>query len=149
MATRSLTRNTDLFPSVFNDFFKPWNSWFDTNGGSVPGNVLTVPSVNIVENPIDFSISLAVPGMKKDDFKIDVDGNLLTISAETEERKQEKEGRFTRKEYNYSSFSRSFTLPEGVNKDKIDAAYADGVLKLTLPKTEEAKKSVSRHIAVK
>jgi len=148
MATRSLIKNGDLFPSVFNDFFKPWNNWFETNAGTF-ANVLTVPSLNIVENQNDFSISLAVPGMKKDDFKIDVEGTLLTISAETEERKQEKDGHFTRKEYNYSSFSRSFTLPEGVNKDKIDAAYTDGVLRLTLPKTEEAKKYVARHIAVK
>ena len=148
MATRSLVKTGELFPSVFDDFFKPWNSWFETNGGSL-SNVLTVPSVNIVENQGDFSISLAAPGMKKDDFKIDVEGTLLTISAETEEKKQEKEGRFTRKEYSYSSFSRSFTLPAGVNKDKIDAAYTDGVLKLTLPKTEEAKKSVARHLAVK
>ena len=149
MANKSLTRNTDLFPSVFNDFFKPWNSWFDTNGGGLFSNVLTIPSVNIVENAGDFTISLAAPGMKKDDFNIDVDGNLLTVSAETEEKKQEKGDRYTRKEYNYSSFSRSFTLPEGVHKDKIDAAYTDGVLRLVLPKTEEAKKSVARHIAVK
>jgi len=149
MATKSLTRNNDLFPSVFNDFFKPWNSWFDNNGGGLFANVLTVPSVNIVENPGDFTISLAAPGMKKDDFNIDVDGTLLTISAEAEEKKEEKSDRFTRREYNYSSFSRSFTLPEGVNKDKIDAAYTDGVLRLTLPKTEEAKKLVARHIAVK
>ena len=67
--------------------------------------------------------------MKKDDFKIDVDGNMLTISSEKEENKEEKEKKFTRKEYNYSSFSRRFTLPEEVNKEKIEAKYEDGVLK--------------------
>jgi HSP20 family protein len=71
-------------------------------------------------------VSLAAPGMKKEDFKIDVDGNMLTISSEKEETKEEKEKKFTRKEYNYSSFSRSFTLPDEVNKEKIDAKYEDG-----------------------
>ncbi|MGE5106324.1 MAG: Hsp20/alpha crystallin family protein [Sphingobacteriales bacterium] len=135
-------------PSVFNDFFKPWNEWFD-NGGFL-GRTLTIPAVNITENKDDFVVSLAVPGMKKDDFKIDMEGNMLTISCEKEEKKEEKEARYTRKEYNYSSFSRSFTLPEDVNKEKIEAKYEDGVLKLMLPKKEEAKKAaISKHIAVK
>ncbi len=75
---------------------------------------------------------------------------MLTISSEKEETKEDKEAQYTRKEYNYSSFSRSFTLPEEVNQDKIEAQYEDGVLKLTLPKKEEAKKAaLSKHIAVK
>jgi HSP20 family protein len=86
--------------------------------------------------------------MKKDDFKVDVEGNVLTISAEKEEKNEEKEEKFTRKEFSYTSFSRSFTLPEWVNKDKIDASYEDGLLRLVLPKTEEAKKLSSRHISV-
>ncbi len=95
-------------------------------------------------------MSFAVPGMKKNDFKIDVTGNLLTISSEKEENKEEKDENYSRQEYNYSSFSRSFTLPEEVNKEKIDATYVDGVLKLVLPKKEEAKKlTVNKHITVK
>ena len=95
-------------------------------------------------------VSLAAPGLKKSDFKIEVEGNMLTISSEKEESKEEKETRYTRKEYSYTSFSRSFTLPEEVNKEKIDAVYEDGVLKLTLPKMEEAKKAAAtKHIAVK
>ena len=93
---------------------------------------------------------MAVPGMKKNDFNIDVNGNLLTISSEKEESKDESNQQYTRKEYSYSSFTRSFTLPEDVNQEKIDAVYEDGVLKLTLPKKEEAKKlAASKHIAVK
>lgn len=112
--------------------------------------MLTVPAVNINETEDAFELALAVPGMKKDDLNIDVNGNLLTISAEKEERKTDKDNKMTREEYNYSSFSRTFTLPDEVKKDKIDAHYADGVLKLMLPKTEEAKKMVdSRHIAIK
>lgn len=151
MATKDLIRRGETIPSIFNDFFRPWGSLFDTNGGSMFNNLnpMNIPAVNIAEKKERFEINLAAPGMKKDDFNIDVDGNVLTISAETKEEKEEKDERYTRKEFSYSSFSRSFTLPEGVNKDKIDASYENGVLLLTLPKTEEAKKAASKHISVK
>jgi HSP20 family protein len=148
MSTRTLAKPV-LLPTVFDEFFKPWNELFD-NGSSFFGRVMTVPAVNILENKNDYIVSLAVPGMKKQDFKIDVEGNLLSISCEKEVSNEEKEEQFTRKEYNYSSFSRSFTLPEGVNKEKIEAKYEDGVLKMVLPKKEEAKLlAASKHIAVK
>lgn len=111
---------------------------------------MSVPAVNIIENKNDYNVSLAVPGMKKDDFNIDVEGNMLTISSESEENKEEKDEKYTRKEYNYSSFSQSFTLPEEVNSEKIEATYEDAVLKLMLPKNEEVKKrAAGKHIAVK
>jgi HSP20 family protein len=147
MATRDVMRRETL-PSVFNDFFKPWDRWFDTNGGSMP-NMMTVPAVNIVEKQDHYEISLAAPGMKKDDFNIDVEGNLLTISAEKQERREEKDERHTRQEFNYTSFSRAFTMPDGVVRDKIDASYENGLLRLMLPKTDEAKKTASKHITVK
>ena len=134
-------------PSVFNDFFKPWNEWFD-NGG-IYGRIMNIPAVNITEQKDDFRVELAVPGMKKDDFQVDMDGNLLTISCETKETKEEKEAKYTRKEYNYSSFSRSFTLPEEVNRDKVEARYENGILKLVLPKKEEAKRQAARMIPIK
>ncbi len=87
--------------------------------------------------------------MKKEDFNIDVEGNILTISSEKEETKEEEENKFTRNEYSYSSFSRSFTLPEEINKEKIEASYRDGVLKILLPRKEEAKKPAAKQIAVK
>jgi HSP20 family protein len=151
MSTKTLMKRGEYFPSALNDFFRPWESVFDTNGGSLLStlNPINIPAVNIVENKNNYEISMAAPGMKKDDFRIDVEGNNLSISAETEEKKEEKEEKFTRKEYNYNSFSRSFTLPDWVNKDKIDASYENGLLRLVLPKTEEAKKIASRHIAVK
>jgi len=150
MPTRTLTRSTGLLPSVFEDFFRPWNDLFETTNSGLFGRVLTMPAVNITENKDDFKVSLAAPGMKKSDFNIDVQGNILTISAELEEKKEEKEENYTRKEYNFSSFSRSFTLPDEVNKEKIEAAYVDGVLNLSLPKKEEAKKAaISKHVAVK
>jgi HSP20 family protein len=149
MSTKTIARRGDIFPSLFNDFFKPWNEWSGSSNGDAWGNVLSVPAVNIVENKDDFKVSLAVPGMKKEDFNIHLEGNMLTISAEGKEEKEESDKRYTRKEYNYSSFSRSFTLPDGVKQEKIDAKYEDGLLKLSLPKTEEVKKIAAKHIAVK
>lgn len=147
MGTQSLAKSGTRMPSVFNDFFKPWNDWFD--GGSW-NRELSMPAVNIVEQKDDYQVSLAVPGMKKEDFAIEMEGNMLTISSEKEETKDENDKRYNRREYNYSSFSRSFTLPEDVMQDKIDAKYEDGVLKLTLPKKEESKKAVvNKQITVK
>ncbi|OQP48938.1 Hsp20/alpha crystallin family protein [Niastella populi] len=144
MSTRELTKRSESFPAFFDDFFKPWNEWMGM------GRALTTPAVNITENKNHFEISVAAPGLKKNDFNIDVDDNMLTISSEKEEKKEEKDERCTRKEYNYSSFTRSFTLPEDVIKDKIEAVYEDGVLRITLPKTEQAKKAtLSKHITVK
>lgn len=147
MGTQSLAKSGTRMPSVFNDFFKPWNDWFD--GGSW-NRELSIPAVNIVEQKDDYQVSLAVPGMKKEDFAIEMEGNMLTISSEKEETKDENDKRYNRREYNYSSFSRSFTLPEDVMQDKIDAKYEDGVLRLTLPKKEESKKAVvNKQITVK
>lgn len=148
MATQALSKATERFPSVFEDFFKPWNEWFD-NESNLWNRMLTVPAVNITETKDDYKVSLAIPGMKKDDFKVAIEGNMLTISSEKEENKEEKEKTYTRKEYNYSSFSRSFTLPNEVSKEKIEATYVDGVLTLVLPRKEEAKKAMTTSIKVK
>ena len=148
MVTRTLARPTGrLLPSVFEDFFRPMDELFDRGPWS---RVMNMPAVNIIENTDEYKLSFAVPGMKKNDFKIDIDGNMLTISAEVEERKEEKKEEFTREEYNFSSFSRTFTLPDEVNKEKVEAIYVDGVLKLSLPKKEEAKKAlITKHVPVK
>jgi len=147
MNKHALTTTTERFPALFDDFFKPWNEWFDNDNRFWA--TVRIPSVNITENKDEYNVSLAVPGMKKEDFKIDVNGNMLTISCEKDETKEEKDKRYTRKEYSYSSFSRTFTLPEEVNREKIDARYEDGLLKLSLPRKEEAKKFAAKQIAVK
>ncbi|MGZ8543683.1 MAG: Hsp20/alpha crystallin family protein [Flavisolibacter sp.] len=147
MSTRALTRPV-LSPSLFDDFFKPWNEWFENSG--FPAKLLTVPAVNVTEDASQYRVSLAVPGLNKDDFHIDVEGNMLTIESEKEETGEEKEGKYTRKEYSYSSFSRSFNLPEDVKLDSIDAHYKDGVLTITLPRMETTKKiTASKQIVVK
>ncbi len=147
MGTQVLARKAETIPSVFDEFFKPWNEWFDN--GNLWNRTMNVPAVNITEDKDNYLVSLAAPGLKKDDFVIDVDGNMLTISSQKEERIEEKDKRFTRKEYSYSSFSRSFTLPDEINKEKIEAKYEDGVLKIALPRAEAAKKPSAKHIAVK
>ena len=148
MNTRTLTKRTESTPSLFGDFFN--KSLLDLFDGDFPSRILNVPAVNIVERKEDYLVSMAAPGLKKEDFKIDVEGNMLAIRSGKEEENEQKDGRYTRREYSYSSFERSFTLPDEVSKDKIDAHYQDGVLKLVLPKKEEAKKmAVSRQITVK
>lgn len=145
MSTKSLIPGTRFFPSVFDDFFKPWNDWMDGDEKSL----FSVPSVNVVEKENQFELSLAAPGLKKEDFKIQVDGQMLTISAEKEEEKEEKDEKYTRKEFNYSSFSRSFSLPQGAEVQKIEASYTDGLLKVLIPKSEAVKKMAARHVEVK
>jgi HSP20 family protein len=146
MQTKALVRpNGNRLPAAFDDFFKPWNEWFDESG--LLSRPFNVPAVNITELDNEFRVSLAVPGMKKDDFKIDLDGSMLTISSEKEENKKEEKKKYTRKEYSYTSFSRSFTLPDDVSQDKIDARYEDGVLQIVLPR-KESKKHITRKINV-
>ena len=148
MSTKELTKRSESFPAFFDDFFKPWNEWFD-NGGSL-GKTMTMPAVNVREDKDSYTVSLAAPGLKKEDFNVDVEGNMLTISSEKEEKKEEGDEKFTRKEYSYSAFSRSFNLPEDVKQDAIDARYENGVLNIRLPRKEEAKKlAASKKVAVK
>ena len=148
MAMNELMKPSTTFPSLFDDFFKPWNELFDNS--RFWGRAATVPAVNIIDNKNEYKVTLAAPGLKREDFKIDVENNMLTISAEKEEKKEEKDERYARREYNYTSFSRSFTLPENIKQDAIEAKYEDGVLKLMLPKKEDVKKaSLSKHINVK
>jgi len=142
-----LAKLSETMPSFFDDYFKPWNEWFD--GGGLSGRTMKIPAVNITEQKNEYLVSLAAPGLKKEDFKIGVEGNMLTISSKKEENKEEKDKKFTRKEYSYSSFSRSFTLPEEVNQEKIEANYQDGVLKISLPRKENVKNPAAKQIAVK
>lgn len=100
--------------------------------------VSRVPAVNISESEKSFKIEMAAPGLDKSDFKINVDKNLITISAEKKEEQLSEEKLYSKKEFNYSSFSRSFTLPETVDYSNIEAAYEGGILILTVGKKEDA-----------
>ncbi|MDI9257379.1 MULTISPECIES: Hsp20/alpha crystallin family protein [Flavobacterium] len=127
-------RNYSNFPSIIDEFLKP--DWF----GGMQNIGTNVPAVNIKETDVDFSLELAVPGKSKEDFSIEIDHNVLTISSETKTENEQKDekGRYTRREFSYASFRRAFTLPESVNTENINATYENGVLKINLPKREEA-----------
>ena len=111
----------------------------------------TLPAVNIKETKNDFEVEMAAPGMKKEDFKIEVDGNMLTISSERSEEHEENNGneKFSRREFSYQSFQRSFSLPKDmVDDENIQARYDNGVLKLRIPKKEEAKQKPPKKIKI-
>ncbi|NKI32932.1 Hsp20/alpha crystallin family protein [Croceivirga thetidis] len=135
-------RNQVLFPSLFNDLLSP--DWF---GGLENGN-RNVPAVNIKENDDNFELELAIPGLKKEDVNIEVDESILTISSEARHESESKEANFTRKEFSFSSFKRAFSLPETIDEDKIHAKHEEGILKLTLPKKEEALPKPKRLIEI-
>jgi HSP20 family protein len=132
------------FPSFIGNFFNDF-----LNDDFVNGNIVkSVPAVNISETANDFLVELAAPGLTKDDFKIEVENGTLSISGGKQQEKNENTGKFTRREFSYSSFQRSFTMPENVNGENISANYVNGVLTLVLPKKEEAKQKGAREIKV-
>lgn len=136
-------RNNSVFPSLINEMFKP--DWF----GGMDVFASGVPAVNIKDNEKEFELELAVPGRKKDDFNIEVDNDVLTISSESKHENEVKEENYTRREFGYTSFKRSFALPETVDIDKIGAKYEDGLLKLVLPRKKEALPKPKKLIALK
>ncbi|MEY3425906.1 MAG: hypothetical protein RL265_1305 [Bacteroidota bacterium] len=111
----------------------------------------SLPSVNIEETDKDFKIHLAAPGLKKEDINIELANNVLTISSEKQEEKEEKEesGNYYRKEFNYQSFSRSFTLPENANESKIEASYKDGILHVDVAKKQISSPKSVKNISIK
>jgi HSP20 family protein len=109
----------------------------------------STPAVNIRENEKNYEVELAVPGYDKQDFTISVDHGLLTVSAEKREETEKKEDNYTRREFGFSSFSRSFNLPTNTEEENIDAKYADGVLKLTIEKTKESNGKPRKQISIK
>jgi len=122
----------------------------DWNNSNYSNTNTTLPAVNVRENDQEFTIEVAAPGMKKDDFNINLDNNQLTISSEIKSKSESKEGNYSRKEFSYQSFSRSFRLPVSlVDGDKISAKYDEGILCIRLPKKEEAKPKPSRIISIK
>jgi HSP20 family protein len=131
--------------SWFDDWFgRDYPSFFNT--GFQTG--LSIPAVNIKENPDSFLVELAAPGMNKSDFNIHLDNGLLTISCELQNEDNHSNENFTRKEFSYNSFKRTFTLPDAVNGDKISAKYMNGILAITLPKRDEAKQKPVRTINI-
>lgn len=139
-----------LRPTVSRFFDDDWNSLFDWTNRNFSNTATTLPSVNVKENDNEYIVEVAAPGMKKDDFQIEVNNNVLTIKSEVKNEHEEKEGdTYTRKEFSYQSFQRSFNLNnEVVDDTKIKATYKDGILSVTLPKKEEAKPKPVRTIKI-
>ena len=136
-------RNNLVFPSLMNEIFKP--DWF---GGTENFNS-SLPAVNIKDNLKEYELELAVPGRKKEDFNIEIDNDVLTVSSELKQESEVKEENYTRREFGFSSFKRAFTLPKTIDTDSIKADYLDGLLKLTLPKKEESLPKPKRLIELK
>lgn len=137
-------RNLNSLPNLVEEFFNhelpySWNRNWAT---------VSTPAVNIIEGKEDFRIEVAAPGLNKEDFKINLENDELTISANKEVKKENKEENYTRREFSYSSFTRSFTLPESVAGEKITAEHKDGILTIFVPKREESKAKPAREISI-
>jgi HSP20 family protein len=145
-----MKRYNPEFPSIPSLFDNLWSrDWMDWTNLNFSNTNTTLPAVNVIEKDDEFAIELAAPGMKKDDFKISLDSNVLTISSERKNEKEEKSENYSRREFSYQSFQRSFTLPVGrVETDKVAAKYKDGILHIQIPKREEAKPKPAREIEI-
>jgi HSP20 family protein len=140
-----------MLPTIARRNFRPFymGSIFDNDFFPVMStNTNSIPAVNIKEDEKSFMLDLAVPGIDKKDLKIDINEDLLTISSETKNDSEENKDGYKRKEFSYTSFCRSFQIPENVNREKIEANYKDGILSVSLPKFEEEKNKISRQVKI-
>ncbi|MEO9891198.1 Hsp20/alpha crystallin family protein [Aurantibacter sp.] len=133
-------RSHMLFPELMNEILKP--DWF----GGIENLNAKMPPVNIKENEKNFELELAVPGRKKEDFKIEIDSNILTVSSEVETSTEKVDENYSRKEFSFTSFKRAFTLPDSIDEENIKADYENGILMFSLPKKEEALPKPKRNI---
>ena len=138
-----ISKQTPFFPSLIDDFIN--NDW----NVKVPSLSSRMPAANIKELDSQFEIELAIPGKEKDDFEIDLDDGILSISSKQEDKKLDEKENFTRREFSYNSFRRSFSLPDSVDHTKIDANYKCGVLKVLLPKYKEAQPQPKKLIKIR
>ncbi len=140
-------RNENYFPSFFDRFLN--NELMDWGNSNFSGTNTSLPAVNVKETNDEFVIELAAPDMEKNDFKINFKNNVITISSEKEDKKEVQKENYTRKEFSYQSFQRSFTVPENaIMSDKIEASYNNGILEVKLPKREEVKPQPEREIKI-
>ena len=141
---RTLSPIGSMLDQFFNKDLKNWS----TDNFSLTNS--TLPAVNIYEMDEEFVVEVAAPGMNRDDFQVEIDGDILRIFSErqNEREKEGKNERYSRTEFSYQSFMRSFNLPNTVEAEKIKAKYTDGVLHLSIPKKEEAKPKPSRVIRI-
>jgi HSP20 family protein len=140
--------NYPAWPNFFNDFFN--RDWLDWTNRNFSETNTTLPSVNILEDTNSYEVDMAAPGLEKKDFKIELNHGVLTISSEKKVENETKKGRqFSRKEYSYLSFNRSFSLPDTVESEKISARYENGILKVVIPKKDAVKTKPAKTIEIK
>ena len=145
--TMTLMRFSNQYPSLFDRFFD--NDLFDWSSRNYSNTNTTLPSVNIKESNENFEVEVAAPGFTKDDFKIELNHDLLRVSSEKEIESETKEGQhFSLREFSYQSFSRSFSLPNTADSERIGAKYENGILRIMIPKKEEAKPKPARQISI-
>lgn len=143
----SLIRFTNQFPNLFDRFFE--NDMFDWSNRNFSNTNTTLPAVNVKEDPDAYNVEMAAPGFEKKDFKIELNNNVLTISSEKKVENEISENEnFTKREFSYQSFCRSFSLPLTVENEKITAKYDKGILKVYIPKKEEAKPKPVKQITI-
>ncbi len=143
----TLLKLSNQFPTLFDRFLE--NDLFDWSNRNYSTTNTTVPSVNIKESNDGFEVEMAAPGFVKSDFNIELNHDLMTISSEKKVENETNEGEeFARREFSYQSFSRSFSLPNSADPDKIKAKYENGILRVSIPKKEEAKPRPARQIAI-
>ncbi len=144
----SLVQIQKPMPSLFDRFFE--GDLFDWSNRNFSLTNTTLPSVNVKENPNEFNVEVAAPGFDKGDFRLELNHDILTISSEKNIENETKEDEhFSKREFSYQSFTRSFTLPNTVDGERIDATYENGILRIQIPKREEAKPKPSRMIEIK
>ncbi|WP_353720701.1 Hsp20/alpha crystallin family protein [Dyadobacter sp. 676] len=145
-----IRRNRDMFPAfpaLFDDFWS--RDLFNWNQNNFSSTSTTIPAANIRETEDHFEVEMASPGMDKKDFNIRLDGNTLTISSTKESNQEDKQENYSRREFSYQSFQRTFVLPKDVvDEDNITAQYENGILRLTIPKREEAKQKGPKLIEI-
>tara|TARA_R110002012_G_scaffold55321_4_gene141240 strand:+ start:178 stop:603 length:426 start_codon:yes stop_codon:yes gene_type:complete len=135
-------RNNVMFPSLMNEILRP--DWF----GGIDNFKESVPAANVKETETEYVLELAIPGRKKEDFNVEIDNDILTISSEVKSEENKEDDGYTRREFTFSSFKRVFSLSETISLDKINATYEDGILKFVLPKKEEALPKPKRLIEI-
>lgn len=136
----------EIFPETVDGFFTPWDDWFRKNRISTH---VPVPALNISDEKDCYKVTVAAPGLRKEDFSVDIENKVLTISAGAETEQEEEKKKYTRQEYSYSSFSRSFSLPENVNTENIEAVYENGILTLKLFKLANSERKSGKKIEIK
>lgn len=143
----TLVKFTNRYPSLIDRFLN--SDIYDWSVGNYTNTDSTLPSVNIKEDNDGFEVEVAAPGMEKGDFNIELNNNTLTISSEKEIKNETNEGQaYTRREFSYQSFRRSFALPNSVDSEKIKAKYENGILNIVIPKREEVKPKPKRLIEI-